>query len=238
MKKILLIIILLLPNSVLAQGLSPYGDWGGPPETRRDGYIPPLIFPQIEILPPEFQIPYFIPPQFYVDPRPDDFETVPLLRVKPEAKGRPDIEPEEPEVILFPNDEEFGTILISTKRRFLVFTLNDQQAYMYQIGVGRDGFTWSGEEQVSRIEYWPDWIPPKEMLERRPELPERMAGGINNPLGAVAIYLGKSLYRIHGTNDPKSIGKAESSGCFRMLNKHALHLASIVSIGTRVKVYK
>lgn len=146
--------------------------------------------------------------------------------------------PLEPLKVAYPNAEEPGTIIIVTSKRRLYLTLDSATAYEYPIAVGREGFTWTGTEKVSRIEKWPEWIPPVDMRIRRPELPERMKGGINNPLGAVAIYLGNSLYRIHGTNEPKSIGRAESSGCFRMLNEHAVHLASIVKIGSTVRVTK
>lgn len=131
-----------------------------------------------------------------------------------------------------------GSIVIDTSARKLYYVLSATSAYAYSIGVGRQGFTWTGKEKVSRIADWPDWYPPADMRQRKPELPERMLGGIRNPLGAKAIYLGNTLYRIHGTNDPKSIGKAESSGCFRMLNENALHLASLVHVGTEVTVVR
>ena len=150
---------------------------------------------------------------------------------------QPHVISEEPEIIVFPNNEIPGTVIVSTKKRKLYYILDEYEAFEYPISVGREGFSWHGVHRVSRIEHWPDWIPPAEMRKRRPELPERMRGGLNNPLGAVAIYLGNTLYRIHGTNDPKSIGKAESSGCFRMLNEHALHLSDMVQVGTIVKVY-
>lgn len=145
--------------------------------------------------------------------------------------------PEEPEIVEFPNDEVAGTIIISQKHRRLYYVIDSASALEYPIGVGRDGFQWKGVEKVSRIVDWPEWIPPAEMRQRRPELPVRMAGGVNNPLGAVAIYLGNSLYRIHGSNEPKTIGTESSSGCFRMHNEHAVHLASLVTVGTVVKVY-
>jgi len=129
-----------------------------------------------------------------------------------------------------------GSIVIDTSRRKLYYVTGPTSALAYPIGVGRDGFSWTGTQKVSRIADWPDWYPPAEMRKRKPELPEKMLGGLNNPLGAKAIYLGSTLYRIHGTNDPKSIGRAESSGCFRMLNQHVLHLASLVSVGTQVSV--
>jgi lipoprotein-anchoring transpeptidase ErfK/SrfK len=140
--------------------------------------------------------------------------------------------------VILPNGEEPGTVIIDSRNKRLYFIINTNEVFVYPISVGREGFDWSGTEQVSRIQYWPDWTPPKEMLRRRPDLPVFMAGGLKNPLGAVAIYLGDTLYRIHGTNDPASIGRAESSGCIRMMNEHALHLASIVGIGTTVKVFK
>jgi lipoprotein-anchoring transpeptidase ErfK/SrfK len=106
----------------------------------------------------------------------------------------------------------------------------------YPISVGREGFAWTGTETISRKAEWPDWYPPAEMRERDWRLPEKMTGGIKNPLGAKALYLGNSLYRIHGTNDAKSIGRAASSGCFRMLNGHIIDLAARVEIGTVVNV--
>lgn len=149
---------------------------------------------------------------------------------------RPAITPMAPGRIAFPNTEPAGTILIDTEGRKLYFTLSPQEAYEYPISVGREGFTWTGTETISRIAAWPDWYPPEEMRQRDPRLPEKMLGGIRNPLGAVALFLGNSLYRIHGTNDAKTIGMAASSGCFRMLNEHAVHLASLATVGTTVKV--
>lgn len=130
-----------------------------------------------------------------------------------------------------------GSIVIDTGKRKLYYVLSSTSAYAYSIGVGRQGFGWSGKEKVSRIADWPDWYPPADMRRRKPELPTRMLGGIRNPLGAKAIYLGNTLYRIHGTNEPKSIGRA-SSGCFRMLNENVLHLASLVRVGTEVTVVR
>jgi lipoprotein-anchoring transpeptidase ErfK/SrfK len=145
--------------------------------------------------------------------------------------------PEEPEIVDYPNNETPGTIVIVQKLRKLYYVIDADSALEYPIGVGRDGFQWTGVEKVSRIVDWPEWIPPPEMRARRPELPVRMAGGVKNPLGAVAIYLGNTLYRIHGSNEPKTIGTESSSGCFRMHNEHAVHLASLVHVGTVVKVY-
>jgi lipoprotein-anchoring transpeptidase ErfK/SrfK len=153
-----------------------------------------------------------------------------------EGGARPVIAPAAPPVIQFPHAFPASSIVIDTGARKLYYVLADNRAYAYAIGVGRDGFGWTGTETVSRKQAWPDWHPPAEMRERDPRLPVRMTGGIQNPLGATALYLGDTLYRIHGTNDPKSIGRAESSGCFRMLNAHVLHLASITEIGTPVTV--
>jgi lipoprotein-anchoring transpeptidase ErfK/SrfK len=139
-------------------------------------------------------------------------------------------------VVPFPYSFPANSIVIDTGARKLYYVLADNRAFEYSIGVGRDGFGWTGTETISRKQAWPDWYPPAEMRERDPRLPVKMTGGIKNPLGAMALYLGDTLYRIHGTNDPKSIGRAESSGCFRMLNSAVLHLASITEIGTPVAV--
>ena len=152
--------------------------------------------------------------------------------------GQPTIAPQAPPVVPFAASYPVNSIVIDTGARRLYFIRDERSAYAYPIGVGREGFSWTGNEKVSRIADWPDWYPPADMRERKPELPEKMTGGIRNPLGAKAIYLGNTLYRIHGTNDPKSIGKAESSGCFRMLNANVLHLASLVEIGTPVAVVR
>ena len=149
---------------------------------------------------------------------------------------RPDIVAMTPPVVAFPQDFPLDSIVIDTGGRKLYYVLPDNRAYEYAVSVGREGFNWTGTETISRKQAWPDWYPPAEMRERDPKLPEKMTGGIKNPLGAIALYLGKSLYRIHGTNDVKSIGQAASSGCFRMLNSAVLHLASITQIGTVVTV--
>jgi lipoprotein-anchoring transpeptidase ErfK/SrfK len=150
--------------------------------------------------------------------------------------ARPDIAAEAPAITAFAYDFPANSIVIDTSGRKLYYVLADKRAYEYAISVGREGFNWFGTETVSRKQAWPDWHPPAEMRERDPGLPEKMTGGLKNPLGAMALYLGNTLYRIHGTNDAKSIGRAASSGCFRMLNAHVLHLASITEIGTTVNV--
>jgi lipoprotein-anchoring transpeptidase ErfK/SrfK len=149
---------------------------------------------------------------------------------------RPTIEPIAPRTISFPSSYPVGSIVIDTKGRQLFFIQSPTEALYYPISVGREGFTWTGTEKISRVAEWPDWHPPDEMRARDWRLPEKMTGGIKNPLGAKALYLGSTLYRIHGTNDAKSIGQAASSGCFRMLNGHVVDLASRAQIGTEVTV--
>lgn len=149
---------------------------------------------------------------------------------------RPDIKPEKPPIVYLERDERPGTIIVDTGGRMLYYVLPDKQAYAYPISVGRDGFTWTGTEKISRIAAWPSWTPPPEMRQRQPGLPITVSGGVINPLGAKALYLGNTIYRIHGTNNPRSIGRASSSGCFRMMNEHVVHLASLASIGTTVRV--
>jgi lipoprotein-anchoring transpeptidase ErfK/SrfK len=152
--------------------------------------------------------------------------------------ARPAIAPKAPPKIAFQSNFAANSIVIDSAGRALYFILSGTEAYQYPISVGREGFSWTGTEIISRRQEWPDWNPPKEMIARDQRLPDRMTGGINNPLGALALYLGNTLYRIHGTNDASSIGRAASSGCFRMVNEHALHLASIAPIGTQVTVIK
>jgi len=129
-----------------------------------------------------------------------------------------------------------GTIVIDTAERRLYLVLGNGQALRYGIGVGRDGFRWGGIHRISAKKEWPGWTPPVQMLARRPDLPRHMEGGIDNPLGARAIYLGSTLYRIHGSNEPETIGQAVSSGCFRMTNDDVTDLYSRVSVGTTVVV--
>jgi lipoprotein-anchoring transpeptidase ErfK/SrfK len=129
-----------------------------------------------------------------------------------------------------------GTIFISTAERRLYLVLPNGQALRYGIGVGRDGFRWGGVHRISAKKEWPSWTPPSQMLARRPDLPRHMSGGIDNPLGARAMYLGSTLYRIHGSNEPETIGQAVSSGCFRMTNDDVTDLYNRVSVGTTVVV--
>ncbi len=140
------------------------------------------------------------------------------------------------QIVNFPTPEPAGTIIVDTPNTYLYLVLGHGKAMRYGIGVGRDGFTWSGTERITRMKEWPDWFPPKEMIDRQPYLPRFMAGGETNPLGARAMYLGNTLYRIHGTNDPTTIGKYISSGCIRLTNEDVSDLYSRVNIGTRVVV--
>ncbi len=142
----------------------------------------------------------------------------------------------EKQEVFFRANEASGTIIIDTKQRFLYLVQGDNRAIRYGIGVGRDGFQWSGLLRISRKQEWPDWRPPPEMIERQPYLPRFMAGGPGNPLGARAMYLGQTIYRIHGTNQPQTIGKAVSSGCFRLVNEDVIDLYGRVPVGTKVIV--
>jgi lipoprotein-anchoring transpeptidase ErfK/SrfK len=140
------------------------------------------------------------------------------------------------QLVDYRTSEPAGTLIVDTPNTYLYLVLGTGKALRYGIGVGREGFTWSGEERVSRMSQWPDWHPPADMLERQPYLPRFMAGGPGNPLGARALYLGKSIYRIHGTNQPSTIGKFVSSGCIRLLNEDIEDLYRRVNLGTRVVV--
>jgi lipoprotein-anchoring transpeptidase ErfK/SrfK len=149
-------------------------------------------------------------------------------RVRAGAVGR--------EVVSYAGREAPGTIVISTSERRLYYVLGGGQALRYGVGVGRPGFEWSGIKQITAKREWPDWTPPPQMLRRRPELPRHMEGGIGNPLGARAMYLGGTMYRIHGSNEPHTIGMAVSSGCIRMTNEDVADLYQRARVGTRVVV--
>ena len=140
------------------------------------------------------------------------------------------------QLVIFRTTEMPGTIIIHTDERFLYLVQGNNRAIRYGIGVGRDGFQWAGLLKISRKLEWPDWRPPPEMIERQPYLPRFMAGGPGNPLGARAMYLGTTVYRIHGTNQPQTIGSAISSGCFRLVNPDVEDLFDRVQVGTKVIV--
>ncbi len=152
-----------------------------------------------------------------------------------EAEGEPDPQFRRQEVD-YTGPEASGTIVVDTPDRFLFLVEPNGKALRYGIGVGRPGFEWSGVKRISRKSEWPDWTPPAQMLLRRPDLPRHMAGGPDNPLGARALYLGSSLYRIHGTNEPSTIGHNVSSGCIRMMNEDVIDLYERVPVGTKVIV--
>jgi lipoprotein-anchoring transpeptidase ErfK/SrfK len=235
------------------------GPMYGPPPAPMGGPFVPARDAQYGDLPPQP-----MPPDFGGGPfgrPPADVSAIPgnevtgTVRPRNAAPGQPAIiaalpPDEQPEtgprkelplqfrrqVVDYLTKEPAGTIIIDTPHTYLYLTLGDGRAMRYGIGVGREGFTWSGTERVTRMKEWPDWFPPKEMIERQPYLPRFMAGGETNPLGARAMYLGSTVYRIHGTNQPSTIGTFVSSGCIRLTNEDVADLYGRVSVGTRVVV--
>ena len=151
---------------------------------------------------------------------------------------RPQAAPTPRQVVQFDPRHAPGSIIISTEERKLYYVTQRGEALQYGVGVGRPGFEWSGTQTISMKREWPDWRPPAEMLKRRPDLPRHMAGGPNNPLGARAMYLGNTLYRIHGSNEPETIGQAVSSGCIRMTNEDIMDLYERAKVGTKVVVLR
>ena len=150
--------------------------------------------------------------------------------------SRPMASPIQRETVSYYGPQAPGTVIISTSERRLYLVLSDHSALKYGVGVGRQGFTWSGVTRVAMKKEWPDWTPPAAMLKRRPDLPRYMKGGIENPLGARALYLGASEFRIHGSNEPETIGQAVSSGCIRMTNDDVKDLYERVPVGSKVIV--
>ena len=228
-------------------------DYGRDGDPRRDGYRAPP--------PPADQNPYAPRPAHLDRAQPPAAPPTEPRRANPEAGrpaaplydpgedfeqprgqavmsggARPAIQPVRPERVAYAGKWAPGTVIIETQGRQLLLVVARGEALRYPISVGRIGFQWTGTERISRIADWPDWHPPASMRQREPYLPLKMTGGIRNPLGAKALYLGNSLYRIHGTNDARTIGLASSSGCFRMLNGHVVDLASRVRAGTAVVV--
>ena len=167
--------------------------------------------------------------QFWSDPMQP--EPMPYL-----GDTRPQAAPSYRQTVSFPGQYSPGMIVISTRARRLYFVTAPGQAIEYPVGVGRPGFEWTGTKAITRKAEWPSWTPPAQMLKRRPDLPRYMSGGPQNPLGARALYLGSSLYRIHGSNEPDTIGQAVSSGCIRMTNDDVVDLYRRVRVGTRVTV--
>jgi lipoprotein-anchoring transpeptidase ErfK/SrfK len=182
------------------------------------------------------------PPQGGYEPRRPvmvPMEPQQVMRQPEEAiePARPSFDPKfEKQLVDYHGKEAAGTIVVDTPNKFLFLVQSDGKALRYGIGVGRPGFTWSGVKQISAKKEWPDWTPPPEMLVRRPDLPRHMEGGPQNPLGARAMYLGSSLYRIHGSNEPWTIGTNVSSGCIRMRNEDVIDLYGRVNVGARVIV--
>jgi len=161
----------------------------------------------------------------------------PQVEVVDEEAEIKDVRPElRRTVVDYRGKEAPGTIIVDTPNKFLYYVMGGGQAMRYGIGVGRDGFTWSGVHSVSRKAEWPDWYPPQEMIARQPYLPRMTAGGLGNPLGARAMYIGNTVYRIHGTNAPQTIGRNVSSGCIRMMNEDVIDLYSRVQVGSKVVV--
>jgi lipoprotein-anchoring transpeptidase ErfK/SrfK len=165
-------------------------------------------------------------------------QTAPRLQIGPSQDGAVAQLPArlQRQVVNYATREAPGTVIIDTPNTYLYLVLGHGQAVRYGIGVGRDGFTWSGVQSITRKSEWPDWIPPAEMIARQPYLPRYMAGGPGNPLGARAMYLGGTVYRIHGTNAPGTIGTHVSSGCIRLTNEDVADLYSHVNVGTKVVV--
>jgi lipoprotein-anchoring transpeptidase ErfK/SrfK len=206
----------------LGGGLIEFLFGGFAPPPRREVYEPALATAP----PPVASVP--------VQPLIQHAYAPPAPAVRP---APPQIDPRFlPRTIDYHGTEKPGTIIINTRERFLYLVLEGGEARRYGIGVGRPGFTWAGVHKVTAKREWPDWRPPDEMLKRRPDLPHFVAGGPDNPLGARAMYLGSTLYRIHGSNEPWTIGRAVSSGCIRMRNEDVIDLYERVSIGTKVLV--
>jgi|tagenome__1003787_1003787.scaffolds.fasta_scaffold20852964_2 lipoprotein-anchoring transpeptidase ErfK/SrfK len=166
----------------------------------------------------------------------DPLTREPILFADPSFRPQAAATPRE--VVASPGRYAAGTILVSTSERRLYYVVGDGTAIRYAVGVGRPGFEWSGTKHIVNKREWPDWTPPAQMLRRRPDLPRHMKGGLDNPLGARAMYIGGTLYRIHGSNEPETIGQAVSSGCIRMTNEDVVDLYERVRVGTRVVVLR
>jgi lipoprotein-anchoring transpeptidase ErfK/SrfK len=171
-----------------------------------------------------------------VDPLTELFGGAPAAPAGRGSEGRPQAVAIPRETVTFDAKYAPGTVVINTSERRLYYVIGSGQAIRYGVGVGRPGFEWAGTRFISSKREWPDWTPPSQMLRRRPDLPRHMEGGLNNPLGARAMYLSGTLYRIHGSNEPETIGQAVSSGCIRMTNDDVTDLYDRVRVGTRVVV--
>ena len=179
----------------------------------------------------------FLAPQAQVEAAPAPQAIAPAPAAEDDAEMDTGMDPRlQRQVVAYPTREAPGTIIVDTPHTFLYLVLGDGKAMRYGIGVGREGFTWSGVHPIARKAEWPDWYPPAEMIKRQPYLPRMVAGGPGNPLGARAMYIAGTDYRIHGTNDPSSIGKFMSSGCIRLTNPDVEDLFSRVKVGAKVIV--
>ena len=232
------------PGPVLSPGDPRYGRPAGPPPViyaDRPGGPPQAMDPNYDnrgLRPPEAVgaptgATSTLQPSVGADGRP-----ISLAALPPEEQ--PEVAPVQlppnlhRQEVAFPTKEPAGTLIVDTPHTYLYYVLGGGRAIRYGVRVGRDGFTWTGVQKISRKAEWPDWHPPPEMIERQPYLPRFMAGGPGNPLGARAMYLGTTVYRIHGTNRPDTIGTAVSSGCFRLVNADVADLYDRVPIGTKV----
>jgi lipoprotein-anchoring transpeptidase ErfK/SrfK len=240
------------PYDAEAEGYPPPASYPYPPyDAEAEGYPPPASYPYPagrprypgandygDIEPPDGYPPYPYRAGRSRDPGayPDSVPLALPPEFQPE-RGPTELSPRfHRTVVDYATVEPPGTIIIDTPNTYLYLTLGHGKAIRYGIGVGREGFTWSGTEHISRMKEWPDWLPPKEMIKRQPYLPRFMAGGATNPLGARAMYLGNTEYRIHGTNQPSTIGSFVSSGCIRLTNEDVEDLYSRVNVGTTVVV--
>jgi lipoprotein-anchoring transpeptidase ErfK/SrfK len=231
------VLALLIPATVSAQPYAPrdvYGNllslpaYGYPPGYPADGYSDnyPLV-----------TRPASRPGARAVDPMTGyAYGAPPAYEAEDEGLGVAISPQYERQIVAYRGSERPGTVIIDTPAKYLYLIQPGGRAIRYGIGVGRPGFEWAGRKSVTMKKEWPDWRPPKEMLKRRPDLPTHMEGGPDNPLGARALYLGSSLYRIHGTNEPHTIGQAVSSGCIRMLNRDVIDLYKRVPVGAPVVV--
>ena len=234
-------------------GPPPQGQYGAAPgyPPGQPAYDPPPGYqqdprgpaprPQYGAVPPQHDNAFRPPAGIGPGGQPGEVEPETTSRlpmdVRPETGPRKELPPQfRRATVEYRTREPAGTIIIDTANTYLYLVLGNGQAIRYGIGVGREGFTWNGAQRVSRMAEWPDWHPPSEMIERQPYLPRFMAGGEGNPMGARALYLGNTLYRIHGTNQPSTIGSFVSSGCIRLTNEDVTDLYYRVKVGTRVVV--
>ena len=198
------------------------------------GFAKALLLCVILIVAPAVSLPVWAAPPIAVPPGPTNAALSEAAQIDHQAPIPPRYMRQE---VAFETDEPPGTIAIDTASHFLYLVLPGDRAVRYRIGWAREGFEWAGTERVTRKAEWPSWSPPAEMLLRQPELPAYMPGGPNNPLGARALYLGSTLYRIHGTSEPWTIGQNDSSGCIRLLNEDVIDLYERVKKGAKVVVF-